>query len=76
MSKKVARTDRLGGYTESENLTAQAQLVDEHGNVYMCGRLVGKLPPGRPGWSYWGLEAAGMPEDVRKAIFERLNKEA
>jgi hypothetical protein len=33
--------------------------VDEQGNVFMHGELVGRKEPNRPGWAAWGLEAAG-----------------
>lgn len=58
------------GVDMSRVVTEQAQSVDEQGNVYMGGpmgglgagaRLVGHTTPPRPGWSTWGLEAAGPP---------------
>ena len=60
------------GQSQSQILTAQSQFVDGEGNVYMGGdspmggmgknrQLVGQIKSGRPGWSAWGLEAAGPP---------------
>lgn len=49
------------GATESQVLTDEAQTVDEDGNVFVRGKLVGKTKPFRPGWSSWGLEAAPPP---------------
>ena len=57
----VARKAAGQGVPESTVLTGQAQLVKEDGSVYMGGRLVGKTTPPRPGWTLWGLEAAGPP---------------
>jgi hypothetical protein len=50
----------------SQVLTGEAQTVvprdDGAGSdVYMHGRLVGTTSAGRPGWTQWGLEAAGRP---------------
>jgi len=59
------------GKSTSQVMTAQAHFIDEHGNVYTGGahggllegerQLVGRTKPLRPGWSVWGLEAAGPP---------------
>lgn len=54
----------------SQVVTAEAQFVDEDGNVYMGGAngglgsgatLVRHTEPHRLGWAGWGLEAAGPP---------------
>ena len=54
----------------SHVVTLEAQLVDEDGNVFMHAeegdelrprKHVGTITPHRPGWSAWGLEAAGPP---------------
>lgn len=47
--------------SESEVLMDEAQTVDEHGNVFMHGEHVGHTTPMKPGWTGWGLEAAGPP---------------
>jgi hypothetical protein len=67
----IRRKAEAEGKSESQILTVQSQFVDEHGNVYMGGgkmggmgadaQLVGRVTPNRPGWSSWGLEAAGPP---------------
>jgi hypothetical protein len=68
----VRRQAEATGRPVSQILTAQSQLVDEQGNVYMGGngplggfgegrQLVGRVKNPRPGWSCWGLEAAGPP---------------
>jgi hypothetical protein len=57
----VRRAAEARGVELSQVVTEQAQSVDERGNVYMGGRLVGHVEPHRPGWSAWGLEAAGPP---------------
>jgi hypothetical protein len=58
------------GVGVSQILTEQSQSVDAQGNVFMGGRLgglgpgaklVGRVTPHRPGWTAWGLEAAGPP---------------
>jgi hypothetical protein len=58
------------GVGMSQILTEQSQTVDAQGNVFMGGRmggmgpgarLVGHTTPARPGWTAWGLEAAGPP---------------
>ncbi len=59
------------GRSTSQIMTAESQFIDEAGNVYMGGKfpmggvgkgrvLVGRVEP-VPGWSQWGLEAAGRP---------------
>lgn len=67
----VRRKAEANGLHLSQVLTAEAQFVDEDGNVYMGGdtiggvggsrRLVGRTEPIRSGWAAWGLEAAGAP---------------
>ena len=54
------------GRSASQVLTDEAQFVDEEGDVFKGwpgGELefIGKTAPRRPGWSSWGLEAAGPP---------------
>ena len=49
------------GCSQLKVLTGEAQLVDEDGNVFMHGQHVGTTTKPRPGWSTWGLEAAGPP---------------
>ena len=66
----IRRKAEALGTSESGVLTAEAQFVDEDGNVYMGGAngdplsggtLVGHTEPHRLGWQTWGLEAAGPP---------------
>jgi hypothetical protein len=57
----VRRKAEARGVSESQILTAEAQLVDGDGRVFMHGRHVGNTTPHRPGWSAWGLEAGGRP---------------
>ena len=47
--------------SRSEVLTCESQFVDETGNVFMRGVLVGHVKPDKPGWSTWGAEVAGPP---------------
>jgi len=49
------------GIGRVEVLSGESQWVDEAGNVFMRGVLVGHVTPARPGWTSWGLEAAGPP---------------
>jgi hypothetical protein len=56
------------GVTVSQIVTEQAVYVDEDGNVFRGfpgsgGPWLGKTAKPRPGWSSWGLEAAGPPFD-------------
>jgi hypothetical protein len=37
----------------------QTQFVDEHGNVFIGNRLVGRSRLHEVGWAFWGNEAAG-----------------
>ncbi len=69
----VRQKAEASGTTPSQVVTAQAQFVDEEGYVYVNGwgrrdpkaRLVGRVPPSRPGWgATWGAEAAGPPWSV------------
>ena len=57
----VAELARARGVKPSVMLTNEAQIVDEHGNVFMYGEHVGRKDPHRAGWTAWGLEAAGPP---------------
>ena len=38
-----------------------AQFVDGQGRIYLRGQLIGQGQLTRPGWTCWGLEAAGPP---------------
>ncbi len=38
-----------------------AQFVDGQGRIYLRGQLIGQGQLTRPGWTSWGLEAAGPP---------------
>lgn len=66
----VRQLAQAKGISESAVNTSLAQYVTEDGDVYMGGaaggmgegaRLAGHAHPVRPGWSAWGLEAAGPP---------------
>ena len=47
------------GRDPEQVMTDEAQFVDERGNVFLRGKLVGKKIPDRRGWASWGLEAGG-----------------
>lgn len=65
----IVEKARALGRSRSQILTAESQYVDLDGNVWVGGvfgngawRLAGKLSgPSRPGWSGFGIEAAGPP---------------
>ena len=66
----IRRKAESKGCDMSHVLTLEAQLVDEDGNVFMHAeqgdglrprKHVGTITTHRPGWSAWGLEAAGPP---------------
>lgn len=75
----IAQKARALGRSPAEVSTSESQYVDTDGNVWLGGvmdgspwRYAGKLPgPGRPGWSAWGLEAAGPPWSPPGTYFER-----
>lgn len=51
----------VGGASESQVLTGEAQFVDVEGTVFIGDKLVGHTTPHREGWAAWGLEAAPAP---------------
>jgi hypothetical protein len=60
----------------SQVVTGESQTVDAEGNVFMHGKLVGKVQ-GRPGWTSWGIEAAGPPFSIpsHAKVLARMFKE-
>lgn len=66
--KLIAEKARALGRVQSQIMTLESQYVDMDGRVWVGGvldgktwRLAGQTEPARPGWSGWGLEAAGPP---------------
>jgi hypothetical protein len=71
----IRRKAEARGVAVSQVLTAEAQTVTPDGQVFMNGKIgdtsgapVGTVAPlaqgqpgARPGWTVWGLEAAGPP---------------
>ncbi len=55
----------------ADAVSAQAQLVDTEGDVYIGGKFVGTQEPFRAGWAAWGLEAARPPFRPLAALSRR-----